>query len=211
MNGCETKALRTDTFTACSPNCRRCWATSPRSRSAVPRRRSPPATITDRTDWWDYILSLPSPRVVVVQDMCQQGRPGFAAGRGACQHPPRARLRGRGDQWLRARPAQRLKSWDSTFTPAASRSPTPTFILLNSERRWRLADCGFNPATCSMATCMESKPSRRTLPTKFRRAAAEIVAREQELIALCQSKDFSVEKLRAAVARRPFLRPTTTS
>jgi regulator of RNase E activity RraA len=32
-------------------------------------------------------------------------------------------------------------------------------------------------------------------------AAAEIIAREQELIALCQSKDFSVEKLRAAIAK----------
>jgi len=32
-------------------------------------------------------------------------------------------------------------------------------------------------------------------------AAAEIIAREQELITLCQSKDFSIEKLRAAVAK----------
>ena len=32
-------------------------------------------------------------------------------------------------------------------------------------------------------------------------AAAEIIAREQELIALCQSKDFSLEKLRAAIAK----------
>jgi hypothetical protein len=32
-------------------------------------------------------------------------------------------------------------------------------------------------------------------------AAAEIIAREQELIALCQSKDFSIEKLRAAIAK----------
>ena len=26
----------------------------------------------DRTDWWDYILSLPAPRVVVVQDVATQ-------------------------------------------------------------------------------------------------------------------------------------------
>jgi hypothetical protein len=32
-------------------------------------------------------------------------------------------------------------------------------------------------------------------------AAAEIIAREQELIMLCQSKDFSIEKLRAAIAK----------
>jgi len=32
-------------------------------------------------------------------------------------------------------------------------------------------------------------------------AAAEIIGREQELITLCQSKDFSLEKLRAAIAK----------
>src|SRR6266436_2823656 len=32
---------------------------------------------SDRTDWWDYILSLPSPRVVVVQDVST--RPGLGS------------------------------------------------------------------------------------------------------------------------------------
>ena len=41
----------------------------PRSRFAVPRRPPPTARYPDRTDWWDYILSLPAPRVVVVQDV----------------------------------------------------------------------------------------------------------------------------------------------
>ena len=31
----------------------------------------------DRTDWWDYILSLPAPRVVVVQDVAT--RPGLGS------------------------------------------------------------------------------------------------------------------------------------
>jgi regulator of RNase E activity RraA len=32
-------------------------------------------------------------------------------------------------------------------------------------------------------------------------AAAKIIAQDQELIALCQSKDFSLERLRAAIAK----------
>ena len=40
-----------------------------------------------------------------------------------------------------------------------------------------------------------------SIADKVPRAAAEIIAREQELITLCQAKDFSVEKLRAAIAK----------
>ena len=46
----------------------------------------------------------------------------------------------------------------------------------------------------------------QSIPTelinKIPAVAAEIIAEEQELISLCQSKDFSVEKLRAAVAKK---------
>ena len=44
------------------------------------RGSSPPTTgnlYTDRTDWWDYIASLPAPRVVVVEDV--SARPGLGS------------------------------------------------------------------------------------------------------------------------------------
>lgn len=44
------------------------------------RGSAPPTTdgaYPDRTDWWDYILSLPTPCVVVVQDMAT--RPGLGS------------------------------------------------------------------------------------------------------------------------------------
>lgn len=44
------------------------------------RGGSPPTgarTYTERTDWWDYVLSLPSPRVLVVEDI--SSRPGLGA------------------------------------------------------------------------------------------------------------------------------------
>ena len=61
--------------------CRRWLATPPPSRFAVPRRRLADGSYPDRTDWWDYILSLPAPRVVVVQDVAT--RPGLGSLLGA--------------------------------------------------------------------------------------------------------------------------------
>jgi hypothetical protein len=45
-----------------------------------------------------------------------------------------------------------------------------------------------------------AKPVSPAIAEKIPLAEEEIIAREQELIALCQSKDFSIEKLRAAIA-----------
>jgi regulator of RNase E activity RraA len=51
------------------------YATTARVRSASP----PPVghSYHDRTDWWTHILSIPAPRIVVVQDM--DGAPGLGA------------------------------------------------------------------------------------------------------------------------------------
>src|SRR5580698_1895131 len=38
-------------------------------------------TYLDRTDWWDYVVSVPEPRVVVMEDMAT--RPGLASLLGA--------------------------------------------------------------------------------------------------------------------------------
>ena len=39
------------------------------------------ALYAERTDWWDYILSLPSPRVVVVQDLASRRGAGSLSAR----------------------------------------------------------------------------------------------------------------------------------
>src|SRR5664280_3129294 len=44
------------------------------------RGSAPPTTdgsYADRTDWWDYVLSVPAPRVVIVQDVAT--RPGLGS------------------------------------------------------------------------------------------------------------------------------------
>jgi regulator of RNase E activity RraA len=51
------------------------YAVTARIRSAAP----PPVGLSyhDRTDWWNYIVSTPAPRIVVVQDVDEH--PGFGA------------------------------------------------------------------------------------------------------------------------------------
>ena len=65
----------------------------------------------DRTDWWDYIHSLPAPRVVVVQDVATRPGLGLAGRRGAHEHPAGAALRGRRHQWFGARHSRRRERW----------------------------------------------------------------------------------------------------
>ncbi len=46
------------------------YAATVKIRGSAPPTAAGP--YPDRTDWWDYILSLPAPRVVVVQDVATQ-------------------------------------------------------------------------------------------------------------------------------------------
>ena len=55
----------------------------------------------DRTDWWDYILSLPAPRVLVVQDVATRAGLGSLLGAVHVNILARSGLRGRGDQRFR--------------------------------------------------------------------------------------------------------------
>ena len=51
-------------------------------------------TYYDRTDWWTYILTVPPPRIVVVEDADERPGIGRVRRRGAREHPESARLRG---------------------------------------------------------------------------------------------------------------------
>jgi 4-hydroxy-4-methyl-2-oxoglutarate aldolase len=94
-----------------------------------------------RTDWWDYILSVPSPRVVVVQDAGRRLGAGSLVG----------------------------------------------VVHMNILRRLQCAGVVTNG-------------SARDIPA----AAAKITAKNRKLIAICQSADFSLEKLRVEVLAQKF-------
>lgn len=166
--------------------------------SAPPTARS---CYTDRTDWWDYILSLPSPRVVVVQDIAT--RPGLGSLLGSVHINILHALGCIGavtNGSVRDLPAAHQLGFQ-LFSGSVSVSHAYIHIV---EFGTPVEVCGLKVQSGDLlhgdVHGVQSIPLN--IAEKIPLAAAEIVAREQELITLCQSKDFSLEKLRAAVAKQ---------
>ncbi|MGD0039646.1 MAG: RraA family protein [Isosphaeraceae bacterium] len=168
-------------------------------------RGSSPATAggpySDRTDWWNYILSLPAPRVIVVQDVAT--RPGAGSLLGAVHVNILRALGCVGavtNGAVRDLPmAERLGFHLFADHPSVSHAyvhiiefGTPVEIDGLSIRSGDLLHGDVHG--------VQSIPP--DIATRVPAAAAAIAAKDQELIALCQSPDFSLDKLRAAVAKQ---------
>ena len=154
----------------------------------------------DRTDWWDYILSLPAPRVVVVQDLAS--KVGLGSLLGAVHVNILAALGCVGavtNGAVRDLPAVEKLGFQ-LFAGSISVSHAYVHIV---EFGTPVEIGGLKIASGDLLHGdlhgVQSIPAG--IAAQLPRAAAEIIAREQELIALCQSPDFTVEKLRAAIAR----------
>ena len=153
-------------------------ATPPPSRSAAPRRRRPTAIISDRTDWWDYILSCPRRAWSWCRTWPRSIGLGSLAGRGACEHPARAWLRRRGDQWRGARSARGGEPRISIFCRQPFR-----LARLRSHRRIRHAGGNWRPENpigrfASRRFARRSIHSARHCRTKFPPVAAQISRRK---------------------------------
>jgi len=174
------------------------YAATVRIRGSAPPtadRRYP-----DRTDWWDYILSLPSPRVVVVQDVAT--RIGLGSLLGAV-HVNILRALGC---------AGAVTNGAVRDLPAAKQLEFPLFAgsVSVSHAYIHIVEFGTPVEIGGLKIQsgdllhgdmhgVQSIPC--DLAEKIPLVAAQIIARDQELITLCQSKDFSLNKLRAAIAR----------
>jgi len=155
---------------------------------------------TDRTDWWEYVRSVPAPRVVVVQDMATQV--GLGSLLGAVHVNILFALGCVGavtNGSVRDLPAAKKLGFH-LFAGSVSVSHAYVHIVEFG------APVEIGGLTIQSGDLLhgdlhgvQSVPLE--VADKFPLAAAEIIAREQELIALCQSKDFSIEKLRDAIAR----------
>jgi len=166
------------------------------------RGSAPPMTggiYSDRTDWWDYLLSLPSPRVLVVQDLeTRIGLGSFlgevhmnivkalgcvgAMTNGSVRDLPRAR--GLGLQLFSGSIAVshayvHIIEFGTPVEIAGLKIKSGDLLHgdLHGFQTVPLDHAGEIPAI-----------------------AARIKAKERPIIELCQSADFSLEKLRAAVA-----------
>ena len=171
--------------------------------ATVKIRGSAPPTASniygDRTDWWDYILSLPAPRVVVVQDVATK------TGLGSLLGAVHVNI-------LRALDcAGAVTNGSVRDLPAAEKLGFQLFAgsVSVSHAYVHIVEFGTPVEIGGLKIHsgdllhgdqhgVQSIPAG--IAAKIPLAAAEIIAREQELITLCQARDFSIEKLRAAVA-----------
>jgi regulator of RNase E activity RraA len=165
------------------------------------RGSSPPTgarTYLERTDWWDFIQSLPAPRVVVVQDI--SSKPGTGALLGEVHVNI---LKALGCVGAVTNGAVR-------DIPAVSHLGFPLFAgsLSVSHSYVHIVDIGA-PVEIDGLTIRSGDLLHgdlhgiQTVPQEIAAqlpaVAARIAAREQELVALCRAPGFTVEKLRVAV------------
>ena len=168
------------------------------------RGSTPPTTgnlYADRTDWWDYILSLPAPRIVVVQDLA--ARPGLGSLIGAVHM-----------NILRALHCNGVVTNGSVRDiPAAESAGFHYFAgsVAVSHAYVHIVEIG-QPVEIDGLKIQSGDLLHgdlhgvQTIPIdlapRIPQAAAKITAEEQALIALCRSPEFSLEKLRTAVKRK---------
>src|ERR1022692_2188460 len=174
------------------------------SAATVKVRGSAPPTAErdypDRTDWWDYILSLPAPRVVVVQDMATKVGLGSLLG---AVHINILRALGC---------AGAVTNGAVRDLPAAEKLGFQLFAgsISVSHAYVHIVEFGTSVEIGGLKIQsgdllhgdlhgVQSIPEE--IAARIPAVAAKIAAEEQALIKLCQSSEFSIEKLRAAVKK----------
>ena len=167
------------------------------------RGSAPPTTdgyYPDRTDWWEYILSLPAPRVLVVQDVATKAGLGSLLG---AVHINILRALGcvgavtNGS--VRDIPAAESLGFH-LFAGSASVSHAYVHIV-EVGGAVEIAGLKIQSGDLLHGDLHGVQSVPLDIAGQIAPAAERITAREQELIALCQSKEFSIEKLRAAVTK----------
>lgn len=152
----------------------------------------------DRTDWWDKIGAVPLPRIAVIQDMDAASGGASTAG-----EVHAAILKALGCVGLITNGAVR-------DIPAVSRVPFPMFAasVTVSHAYMHVVDFGspveiFGLPVRTGDLLYADVHGVLSIPidvaARVAEVAASIHAREREIIDLCQSSEFSVEKLRKAV------------
>jgi len=168
-------------------------------------RGSSPATAgpayRESTAWWDYMLTLPEPRVVVVQDVAE--RPGLGSLIGVVHMNILRSLNCAGvvtNGAVRNIPAAE-KAGFCLFAGGVSVSHAYVHII-EFGQPVEIGGLIIQSGDLLHGDLHGVQTIPSDIADKVPAAAAEIIAREQEIITLCRSKDFSLEKLRDLIARQ---------
>jgi regulator of RNase E activity RraA len=160
-------------------------------------------TYKERTDWWNYILKIPAPRVVVVEDVDPQ--PGTGAMIGEIHANILHALGCVGaitNGVVRDLPAIR-KIGFQLF--AASCGVSHAFAhIVEIGHPVTVAGLKIQPGDLLHGDMHGVLSVPLELAEKLPEAIAKNAAREHEIISACRSDDFSIEKLRTVVKGMPW-------
>ncbi len=172
------------------------YAATIRIRSSSPPMDAP--GYLQRTQWWDYVLSVPEPRFLVIQDMDP------APGTGALVGEVHAHiLRALGCTAVATNGAVRdvaevTRLGFSLFAARLSVSHAYSHVV-EAGCAVEIGGLKVSPGNLIHGDChgLVSIPDGRA--AEVIAAAARLLAEENELLRLCRSSDFSVERLRDAI------------
>jgi 4-hydroxy-4-methyl-2-oxoglutarate aldolase len=167
------------------------------------RGASPPmgsATYSDQTDWWDYVLSVPAPRVLVVQDVSSTKSLGALLGEVHVNI-----LRALGcvgavtDGAVRDLPAiEELRFPLFAANPAVSHSYVH---IVEVGTPVKIGGLGIASGDLVHGDLHGIQTIPLDLAPKIPAVAAAMSAREQAIIAECRSPHLKIEQLRAIMAK----------
>ena len=172
------------------------YAVTARIRSSAP----PPvgAAYYDRTDWWNHILSIPEPRIAVVQDV--DDRPGTGAFIGAV-HANILRALGC-VAYVTNGSVRDLPAVDAIGFQlfAGSVAVSHAFVhLLDFGQPVEVGGLAVNPGDLVHGDRHGLVSIPPEIAAEVPRVAAEMLAHDQRVIEFCRSSRFSLEQLRALV------------
>jgi len=174
------------------------YAATIKVRGSFPAFAGPP--YVESTDWWDYIESLPAPRVAVVQDASE--RQGVGSLIGAVHANILHALSCVGvvtNGVIRNMPAAE-KIGLQLFAGGVSVSHAYVHVV-EFGQPVEIGGLKIQSGDLLHGDLHGVQMIPLDLASRIPLAAAQIVAQDQELITLCQSKDFSLEKLHSAIAK----------
>jgi regulator of RNase E activity RraA len=169
------------------------------------RCSSPPAeggSYLDRTDWWNYILSIPAPRVVVVQDV--DPHPGLGSLLGEVHANILLALGCVGaftNGSVRDIPAVAATSFHFFAASVAVSHAYAHIVEIGGPVE--IAGLKVQPGELLHGDVHGVLQVPPEIAADIPAAAVKIMNKERKLIALCRSREFSLEKLRAAVSGTP--------
>lgn len=154
----------------------------------------------DRTDWWDYILSLPAPRIVVVQDVAM--KIGLCSFLGAI-HANILRALGCVGALTNGSVHDLPDVENSGFQMYAG-GVCISHSYVHIDQIGTAVEIGglrINSGDLLHGDLHGVQTIPMDVADKIGPVAAQITRKEKALMDLCQSKDFSLQKLREALAR----------